>query len=205
MTAQHPRTRPRRADAERSRAAILAAAETVLGERPRAGLDDIARAAGVTRQTVYAHFSSREALVDAALEDVTAKVVAALDEAAAESAASEPAEDALLRLLATSWQVAGRYPLLAHAQPSGGGAAHDLHRPIADRLARVLRRGRRSGEFDARLPVDWLVPATIALAHAAAEEVVAGRRSDSAAERHLLESVRRLVSSGRPPRATTGS
>ena len=61
-------TRRRRSDARRSIDAILAAARTVLGERPDAGMADVAAAAGVTRQTVYAHFASRDALLCEAIE-----------------------------------------------------------------------------------------------------------------------------------------
>ena len=46
-----------RADAERSIAAILDAAVQVLADRPEAGMGEIAKAAGVARQTVYAHFT----------------------------------------------------------------------------------------------------------------------------------------------------
>ena len=46
-----------RADAERSIAAILDAAVQVLAARPDAGMGEIAKAAGVARQTVYAHFT----------------------------------------------------------------------------------------------------------------------------------------------------
>jgi AcrR family transcriptional regulator len=40
-------------DAERSISAILDAASRVLGERPDASVEDIAKAAGISRQTVY--------------------------------------------------------------------------------------------------------------------------------------------------------
>ncbi|MGR6999045.1 helix-turn-helix domain-containing protein [Yinghuangia aomiensis] len=58
-TAKPPRRR--RADAQRSIDAILDAARRLLGDRLDVGMEDIAAAAGVTRQTVYAHFPSRDA------------------------------------------------------------------------------------------------------------------------------------------------
>jgi AcrR family transcriptional regulator len=65
------RTEPaerRRADAERNIAAILDAAVELLGERPDSSMAEIAAAAGVARQTVYAHYDSREALLAAVAE-----------------------------------------------------------------------------------------------------------------------------------------
>lgn len=55
--------RRRRADAERSNAAILDAAAGVLAQRPQASIEEIAKAAGISRQTVYAHFPAREVLL----------------------------------------------------------------------------------------------------------------------------------------------
>lgn len=62
-----PDERPRRvrADAERSTARILAAAEEVLAVDPSATLERIADAAGLARATVHRRFSSRKALLDA--------------------------------------------------------------------------------------------------------------------------------------------
>ncbi|WP_345495106.1 TetR/AcrR family transcriptional regulator [Nocardia callitridis] len=62
---------------------VLDAAVTVFGEKQFLGatIDDIARAAGVTRATVYAHFAGGKAeLVDA----VVARVYGSIDEAYAE-------------------------------------------------------------------------------------------------------------------------
>lgn len=165
----------RRADARRSRAAILDAAVRLLDERPDASVENVAAAAGVTRQTVYAHFPSRAHLLGAALDRVTEEAVAAMDAADLDSG---PAADALLRLVEASSRAADRHPRLmraAGAHPADPEADTERHAPVADRLGRVVRRGQESGEFDPRLPADWLVAVVVALGHAASAEADAGR------------------------------
>src|SRR5262249_31798575 len=97
------RRRRQRSDARHSITAILQAATKVLGQRPDASVDDIARAAGVSRQTVYAHFPSREALLGAVVEQAAAEVTAALDAAGLDEA---PPAVALTRMLYAGWQAA---------------------------------------------------------------------------------------------------
>lgn len=181
----------RRADAERSIAAILDAAIRVLATRPDASIGEIADAAGVTRQTVYAHFPSRDALLNAVIDHVTAEMTAAID--AAELDAGPPA-DALVRYLTTSWRTLERYPLLLHVSPPQASDHADPDRlsPILDRLERLVTRGKRDGTFDTDLPTSWLVAATIALAHTAGEEVGAGRMTSAGAIDALQDSVLRL-------------
>jgi serine phosphatase RsbU (regulator of sigma subunit) len=58
------RTAPRRADALASRERILAAAAALVGDR-RTSMVEIAAAAGVGRATLYRHFPTRQALVEA--------------------------------------------------------------------------------------------------------------------------------------------
>src|SRR4051812_6208077 len=55
----------RRRDAESNRDLLLEAALRALAEDPDAGLDAVARTAGLSRRTVYGHFPSREALITA--------------------------------------------------------------------------------------------------------------------------------------------
>jgi AcrR family transcriptional regulator len=150
-------------------AGILDAAVQVLGERPQATMEDIAAAAGLSRQTVYAHFSSRDALVTAVYRRMTDEVLAAMDAAKLDEG---PAPAALLRLLEVSWRTVDRYPPL----PAPPGAADvELHQPVHDRLIRLIIRGQRAGEFDPEASPDWLFAATIALGHAGWAEVTAGR------------------------------
>lgn len=172
LTPEKPRRR-RRADAERSIAAILDAAVPLLGDRPDASVEDIAEAAGVTRQTVYAHFSSRDALLGAVVARVTEQVAAAID--AAELDRGSPT-DALVRFVDTSWQMLETTPLLLRlpATPVGPREELDRHEPITGRLADLIRRGRQAGEFDRDVTPEWLLAATFALGHAAGEQVSAG-------------------------------
>jgi AcrR family transcriptional regulator len=190
MTEPRSIARRRRADAERSIAAIVDAAIEVLSERPAASMEEIAAAAGLARQTVYAHYPSREALLRAVVDRALAQTVAAID--AAEPDEGTPVE-ALDRLVSASWQTLERYPLLMDLRaPLTPAEEHALHGPILERLERLIRRGQRAGDFDRRLAPAWLLAAFLGLAHAAAQEVAAGRLSAEDASRTLRASVRRV-------------
>jgi AcrR family transcriptional regulator len=184
--------RSRRADAERNITAILDAAVELLAERPEASMAEIGSAAGVARQTVYAHYRSREALLLAVAERARAEAVAAID--AAEPERGPPLE-ALARLVPAWWSTVQRHARVLEAlAPSFAGAAelHDFHAPILDRVERLVRRGRRAGDFDRELPIGWLVSAFLGLMHATADEVAAGRLTVTAAGRSLERAVPRL-------------
>jgi len=80
-----PAEEPRlRADAQRNRARILAAASEVFAERGlEASADEIAARAGVGHATVFRHFPTKDDLVVAILEDRVTELTRAADEAAA--------------------------------------------------------------------------------------------------------------------------
>ena len=183
--------RRRRVDAERSVAAILEGAVEALRRRPDASVEDMAAAAGVSRQTVYAHYSSRDAVVAAVVHRATSEVVAELDRLDREQRRN--AADALVELLAVSWRVFERYPFLVEASAATPGEDEERHFPVAERLTALLRRGRRTGEFDRSLPVPWVVAAIVALGHSAGTEVSSGRMSADQATTALRISVLRLV------------
>ncbi|MEV4493458.1 TetR family transcriptional regulator [Micromonospora coxensis] len=189
------RQRRMRAEGRRSVAAILDAALRVLGDRPQASMDEVAAAAGVSRQTVYAHFPSRDALLGAVAHRLTDEAVAAMDAADLDQG---PAAAALLRVVELSWSIFDRFPLLS-AVPEA--AADDLHRPVFDRLERLVRRGQQTGEFDPDLSPDWLIAATVALGHAAGTEAAAGRTPAADALAALRTSVLRVYGVRTPPSA----
>jgi AcrR family transcriptional regulator len=83
-----------RADARRNYDKILATARIVFTERGTdASLDEIAKRAGVGPGTLYRHFPTREALVDALMKSFTDRVMGDADAAIATGL---PARDMLL-------------------------------------------------------------------------------------------------------------
>ncbi|MEU7752933.1 TetR/AcrR family transcriptional regulator [Micromonospora sp. NPDC049101] len=185
--------RNRRADARRNSGAILDAAIRLLDAQPDASLDAIAGAAGVTRQTVYAHFPSREQLMAAVVRRITDEAVAAMDAADPDHG---PATDALTRVLTAGAQIAERYPVLIQqiaALPVSPQVDEERHVPVADRITRVIRRGQASGEFDSGLPAGLLATMTIKIGHAVGEEVDAGRMTRTEAADALRTVLIRLL------------
>jgi AcrR family transcriptional regulator len=71
-----------RADAVHNRARILEAARAQIARYgPRAGMDEIAEAAGVAVGTLYRHFPTKADLISAALTDRTTRVVDSVETA----------------------------------------------------------------------------------------------------------------------------
>jgi AcrR family transcriptional regulator len=80
-----PTDRPLRADAERNRERILAAAREVFAEEGlNVGLHDIAKRAGLGVGTVYRRFPDKEHLIEALFMDRVGDVVAIAEQALAE-------------------------------------------------------------------------------------------------------------------------
>ena len=192
-----PRSRPRRqrAEARHSIAAILRAATETLNANPGSSVEDIARAAGVSRQTVYAHFPSREALVNAVVERAAAEATAAFDAAGLDDL---PPAAALVRLLDSGWQVAARYPFVWHLPAVTAEQDASRHAPVLDRMLDLIRRGQGSGELDATVAPGWLLAACLALGRAAEDEVKAGRMGIEEASHAVHSSVLRLLGTADP-------
>jgi AcrR family transcriptional regulator len=156
-------------------------------------MEAIATAAGVTRQTVYAHFSSREKLLAAVLRHATDAAVETLEALDLEAGS---ATEALLRLLEASARITERHRLLLRAvrpQPVSAGPDRRRHAPAIDRLSGIIVRGQRAGEFDSGLPSGWLAAVVLQLGHTARDEVDAGAMTHDEAATALRLSVLRVL------------
>lgn len=179
----------RRATAERNVVAILDAAEALLARGAAASTSAVAAEAGVSRVTVYSHFPTREALLEAVVERVVRHATAAIDAVGIDEGAPDEALD---RLVAAAWGEIDRNRVVATAaseqlSPAALARSHAaLHEPITA----LVKRGQAAGAFRADLPPGWLVASYFALMHACGEEVRAGRLDADAAVATLQATIR---------------
>jgi AcrR family transcriptional regulator len=186
-----PRTSYQREVAARNVEAILDAAEELLRQQGHANISAVAAQAGVSRVTVYAHFPTWDALLEAAVERAVGHAMAALDAARPQDG---PAVEALDRIIAGSWQHLARYQAMAQAVAEllSPEAVTRTHQAAHRTIAALLARGQADGSFRTDLPADWLVHASIALIHTCNDGVRAGRIDADDALGILTTSVRDL-------------
>lgn len=186
--------RPRRADAERSVARILDAAVESLSTDTDASMADIARTAGVVRATVYVHFPTREALIEAVTHRAITEVSHVIG--SAEPDAGDPVQ-ALRRVVAAAWQTLGRYHALVAIN---AGAGHEEHRhrhsSALAALEPLIDRGQKTGVFRADVPAAWHLATLLALIHSASAELGAARIGADAAESAVVASVVGAITAG---------
>lgn len=165
----------RRSDATRNTERILAAAISQLRTRPDATITSIAREAGLGRVTVYGHFPSRTALVDAAVGRVIADNQKCLDDVAGNP---DPVR-ALESVLGISWQLMdqSRSIVMAASDELTPARLRELHAAFEARICALIERGQAVGIFLSDLPAWWLVTAIHRIFHGAANEM-AGNRLD---------------------------
>ena len=183
----------RRADAERSVAAIRDAALEALASDPDSSMSEIARRAGVVRATIYVHFPTREALLDVVMERAVADVVEAMR--SAEPQRGEPVE-ALERVLRATWRELARFHALL-ALNTARLSAEELHRrhlPMLDQLQPLIERGQKHGVFRSDLPAAWHLAVIRAIVHTASAESQNGRIPESEAEAAMLSTALSAIS-----------
>ena len=191
--ADPPVPKRRRADAERSVSAILDAGLEALASDPDSSMSAIARRAGVVRATIYVHFPTRTALLDAVMERAVAEVAEATK--AAEPHRGEPVE-ALERVLRATWRELARFQALL-AINTARLSAEELrrrHLPVLDQLQPLIERGQKRGVFRPDLPVSWHLAVIRAIVHTASHESQGGRIPESRAEAAMLSTAVAAIS-----------
>jgi AcrR family transcriptional regulator len=175
----------RRADAKRNISAITEAALEALASDPDVSMAEIARRAGVVRATIYMHFPTREALLDAVMEHATAQVAEATREAEPER--GEPKE-ALERVLLATWRQLSQFHniLQININRLSAKELHRRHLPITTQIVPLLERGQADGAFRSDVSALWLIAVVRAIVHVASTELQAGRLTEAEVERTML-------------------
>lgn len=141
--------------------ALLDAARDVFEEygARRANVDDIARAAGISRSTLYRRFPNKEALLEAVVDRETGRFFDELDRIAEHL----PPQEAVIECFAHGVAIMREIPVLgrlAKTEPEVVGGISRGHALLAysDRIARTLRRsGARMPEDELRVVAELLL------------------------------------------------
>jgi AcrR family transcriptional regulator len=152
---------------------VLRAAASLLMRKSSATMDEVARAAGISRATLNRQFAGRDALVRA-LEELG---IAECEAAAAKAAVDEgPAPDAVRRLVRELEPAAGLLAFLySENQLFEGDEQNEGWARLDARMVALFRRGQEAGEFRIDLSPVWLTEALYGLLVSAAWAICEGR------------------------------
>jgi AcrR family transcriptional regulator len=160
--ARGPGQRKPRADAQRNRERLVDVAKLAFAEAgPDVSLDEIARRAGVGIGTLYRHFPTRDAVVEA----VYRREVRQLAEAATRLAESLPAGEALHQWMRLFVEYIATKKVIASALGSIVGGASELYASsgvqITEAMSLLVRRAAASGDIRAEVDPDDLLRALV--------------------------------------------
>ncbi|MBZ3902471.1 MULTISPECIES: TetR/AcrR family transcriptional regulator [Streptomyces] len=152
---------------------VLRSAAALLTRKSTATMDEVAKAAGISRATLHRHFAGRDALVRAlealGIEECEAALAAARP-------AEGPARDAVRRLVREIEPAAGLLAFLyTENQLFEGEEQHEGWARIDAGVAALFKRGQAAGEFRIDLTPAWLTEALYGLLASGAWAVSEGR------------------------------
>lgn len=174
-TAVSPDDRPLRADARRNRALLLEAAEAVFAARGvSASTEEVARTAGVGVGTLFRHFPTKEALLEAVFRERLQRMAEGLRDLGAADDLGTAFFDFLSDAVAHSATKVALADALAEAGIDVTTSAQEGH-DMAGALGRLLVRAQEAGAVrpDVGLPelIALLIGASRAAEHAGTDPV----------------------------------
>lgn len=164
---------------------VLRSAAALLTRKSTATMDEVAKAAGISRATLHRQFAGRDALVRALEALGIAECEAALDAARLDDG---PAADAVHRLVREIEPAAGLLAFLyTENQLFEGEEQNAGWARIDERMTALFRRGQASGEFRIDLTPVWLTEALYGLLASGAWAVAEGRVAPKDFTRMIVE------------------
>jgi AcrR family transcriptional regulator len=161
-----PARRKPRTDALRNRACILEAAkEAFTRQGADASLDEIAKQAGVGAGTLYRHFPTRDALIEAVYRSEVEKLVAAQQKFAA---AMPPMEALRAWMLLFVDYIAAKHIIAPALNSVAGGPSRlyeDSRSLVQGAIDDLVKRAKRNGDVRRDLDASDLLRALIGVSH----------------------------------------
>jgi len=151
---------------------VLRSAAALLTRKATATMDEVAKAAGISRATLHRHFAGRDALVRALESLGIAECEAALDRARLDEGS---ASDAVRRLVREIEPAAGLLAFLYGENQLWEEGGDDPWSRLDTRIAALFARGQGSGEFRIDLTAAWFTEALYGLIASCAWAMQAGR------------------------------
>lgn len=178
-------TRAPRRDAAENRAALIAAAATLLNRDPNASLEAIAAEAGLSRRAIYGHFATRDDLLREIALNGAARINAAVLGDPQVAALPDPALQ-LATVAARLWAEVDRIRTMALITVRGPQMllVGDALGPLRLHVRGIVARGVESGAFRPDIDVDRLARLVESAAISVLDE--ADRHSLSTAEGRRL-------------------
>ncbi|MCX5522912.1 helix-turn-helix domain-containing protein [Streptomyces bobili] len=152
---------------------VLRSAAALLTRKSTATMDEVAKAAGISRATLHRQFAGRDALVRALEALGIQECEGALDRARPDDGR---ASEAVRRMVREIEPVAALLAFLySENQLFEGEEQNEGWARIDDRIAALFRRGQADGEFRIDLTPAWLTEALYGLLASGAWAVAEGR------------------------------
>lgn len=152
---------------------VLRSAAALLTRRSTATMDEVAKAAGISRATLHRHFAGRDALVRALEQLGIAECEGALNRARPEEGS---AAEAVRRLVREIQPAAGLLAFLyGENQLWEGDRQNEGWQRLDARIGALFQRGQRDGEFRIDLSPVWLTEALYGLIASCAWATLDGR------------------------------
>jgi AcrR family transcriptional regulator len=159
--AASPPEKAMRADARRNRDRLIAAAKDLYAEAGTdVSLDAVARRAGVGAGTLYRHFPTREALVEAAYRSEVAELSAAADDLLATRPPDLALAEWMDRFVAYAAAKRGMRAALQSVVASGSDIFADARRQNLATLATLLAAGAEAGTIRPDVEAEDVLRAT---------------------------------------------
>lgn len=148
------------------REATLIQLTEALLRQPRASMEQLAQAVGISRATLHRLVSSREELIQELTELAFCRCTATISSIKLEQG---PAEDVVRQLVASLMPLTSLFLFLRRSTGCSDEVLEHRWEPHRQQLIALFQRGQEEGVFRVDLPAQWLVEAMGGLLYAAAE------------------------------------